>query len=181
MVARLFLLFTITTLVEMFLLVKLAQWTSFGATVLLVLVTGFVGAWLARQQGMRVVAEIRRDLAAGKLPAAALVDGFCVLVAGIFLMTPGLLTDLAGFALLVPALRSGLRATLQQRLQNWMSQGGGQLNVVSFAGGMGGRSPFDGARPFDGASPLGAPPAEGPRRMRRREMASGDVIDVTPD
>ncbi len=109
---RLLLLFTLVPLSELFLLVELGRRMGTLPTVALVLLTGALGAWLARHQGLRVLAEIRREQAAGRLPAAALVDGLLVLVAGAVLLTPGLLTDLCGFALLIPAIRGAIRQRL---------------------------------------------------------------------
>jgi len=109
---RLLLLFTLVPLSELFLLVELGRRLGTWPTIALVLATGALGAWLARRQGLRVLAEIRAEQAAGRLPTAALVDGLLVLVAGAVLLTPGLLTDLCGFALLVPAIRGAIRRRL---------------------------------------------------------------------
>lgn len=113
MFLRLLLLFTLVPLTELFLLVELGRRMGTLPTVALVLATGALGAWLARRQGLRVLGEIRSEQAAGRLPAAALVDGLLVLVAGAVLLTPGLLTDLFGFALLVPQVRGVVRRRLR--------------------------------------------------------------------
>nr|XP_061810477.1 UPF0716 protein YtzA-like [Nerophis lumbriciformis] len=121
MFLRLLLLFTLVPLTELLLLVELGRRMGPLPTVALVLITGALGAWLARRQGLRVLSEIRREQTAGRLPAAALVDGLLVLVAGAVLLTPGLLTDLFGFALLIPqvraAVRQRLRAAFGRRIQ----------------------------------------------------------------
>jgi UPF0716 protein FxsA len=121
MVGRLFLLFTVVTLVEMFLLVKLAMWMSFGWTLLLVIATGFAGAWLARREGVRVLVEVRTQMAQGRVPALPLVEGLCILLAGALLMTPGVLTDIVGFALVLPAPRRVLAAYWLVRMQGWIA------------------------------------------------------------
>ena len=72
--------------------------------------TGFVGASLARQQGISTLARLRKDLDAGRLPAEAIIDGVMILVAAAVLITPGVLTDLFGFLCLVPAFRRPLKA-----------------------------------------------------------------------
>ena len=102
----LFLLFTAIPLVELWLLFQLSGWLGFPATITLVLGTGFAGAALARWQGWQVMARVQEQMRQGMLPAGALGDGALILVAGVLLITPGVLTDLFGLALLVPPVRA---------------------------------------------------------------------------
>ena len=106
MLFYLFLLFTVVPLVELALLVWLGGQTVWWVPILLVLADGIIGALLWRSQGFKVIARIQDDLAAGKMPADALVDGLLVFLAGALLITPGMLTDVAGFALLLPPIRA---------------------------------------------------------------------------
>lgn len=112
MFLRLLLLLTIVPLVELVILLQLAHRFSWQATIALVIVTGVLGAWLARREGLKTFARIQADLAQGIPPAATLVDGALILVAGIVLVTPGILTDLCGFALLIPPMRRWVRRHL---------------------------------------------------------------------
>ncbi len=133
MFLRLLLLFTLVPLAELVLLLYLGQWMGLLATLALVLATGALGAWLARSQGTQVVAAIRSETAAGRMPALALVDGALVLVAGAVLLTPGLLTDLFGFALLLPPFRRRIRDRLVARLRSaatTRAAGGENANVI---------------------------------------------------
>jgi UPF0716 protein FxsA len=139
MLARLVLLFALVPLVELFLLLKLAQVIEFGPTVALVLGTGVVGAWLVRRQGVRTLALIREDLAAGRMPADRILSGVFILVGGAFLVTPGILTDVAGFLLMVPGNRRFLAHWLRQRASDRMQSGGGE--VFFFHVGPGGATP----------------------------------------
>jgi UPF0716 protein FxsA len=119
-VARLFLLFTLVPLVELWLLLRLGRILGPGPTVALVLVTGLVGAFLARREGGRVLRRWREDLAMGRLPEEGLASGLLVLIGGVLLVTPGVLTDLVGLLLLVPGTRRlaalYLRAHVARRL-----------------------------------------------------------------
>ena len=118
MLIRLLLLFTLVPLLELFLLLKLTEWwDSAWYTFLLVIATGVVGAALARWQGIRTWQRFHRDLAEGRLPADALVDGMLIFLAGGLLLTPGILTDLVGFALLLPPVRAILKSRLRKRFQ----------------------------------------------------------------
>jgi UPF0716 protein FxsA len=117
----LFLLFTVVPLLELALLVWVGGQTAWWVPVLLVLVDAALGAALIRWQGIRVVRRIQEDLAAGRMPGDALIDGALFLVAAALLIAPGILTDVVGFALLIPPLRAlvnrGVSAWLRHHVQ----------------------------------------------------------------
>lgn len=108
-IVRLIIVFTLLPLIELWLLMKISKAFSLALTIGLVLITGFIGALLARRQGLQVWHRIQRQLSQGQSPTHELLDGMLILLAGAVLITPGVLTDIAGFALLVPALRSMLK------------------------------------------------------------------------
>jgi UPF0716 protein FxsA len=117
MFLRLLLLFTVVPLVELFLLVKLGTVIGIGPTVLIVITTGVLGAWLARWQGLGVLRRLTQDLNEGRLPADALIDGILILIAGAVLLTPGLITDALGFVLLIPQSRIFVRRLIRARFE----------------------------------------------------------------
>lgn len=117
MLARLFLLFTLVPLVELYVLIRFTQMTqSIALTLAIVVGTGILGAVLARQQGWRAWREIQSQLSAGQMPTEAVQDGLLILLAGALLVTPGLLSDLAGIALLIPPVRRLVRYWLAGRM-----------------------------------------------------------------
>ncbi len=116
MILYLLTLFVVVPLVELALLLWLAEQISWQATILLVLITGIVGSIAARRQGLGIWLQVQRQLQAGELPGASIVDGVLVLVAGALLITPGILTDMVGFALLVPLVRRQIRRRLMRAL-----------------------------------------------------------------
>jgi UPF0716 protein FxsA len=113
---KLLLLFITLPLVELFLLVWLGSVTRVWVPVALVIVTGLAGAWLMKLQGRRVLRDIRQEVEIGNIPHDALLDGLFILVGGILLLTPGMITDLAGILLLLPPTRSILR----KRAKAWI-------------------------------------------------------------
>lgn len=113
---RLFLLFTLVPALELFLLLQIGAWLGPLPAFGLVLGTGVVGAWLARRQGVTVVLRLVQDAQRGVPPAEALVEGALVVVGGLLLVTPGVLTDLTGLVLLVPPVRRWLAPRLLRRL-----------------------------------------------------------------
>ncbi len=109
---RLSLLLIVVPLLEVVLLLGLADLTGFTTTLAIVIVTGICGAWLLRRQGLKSLRNIRTELSGGRLPPTELLDGVLILMAGVLLLTPGVLTDLLGIALLVPWTRSVFRRWL---------------------------------------------------------------------
>lgn len=117
MLFRLILLLTTVPLVELVLLLWVAKRISWGPTILLVIGTGALGAVLARHQGIRTIARIRAEVASGKTPTGSMLDGMMILIAGIVLMTPGILTDALGFLLLVPPFRKWVGRVIGRSIQ----------------------------------------------------------------
>lgn len=112
---KFFLILILIPLVEFVLLNQLYQRTNFLTALFVVFATGIVGLNLARRQGMKAWAAIHREMATGRTPSQEIMNGVMILLAGTFLITPGLLTDCVGFALLIPKLR----IQLGQRLSKW--------------------------------------------------------------
>lgn len=123
MLGRLFLLFTIVPIIEIWLLIKVGRVIGALPTVCLLLVISMVGAWLAKSRGLRTVAAIRDELAAGRLPASSLLDGAMILAGGILLLTPGFFTDFLGLFFLFPVSRTLLKKWLRRVLERELSRG----------------------------------------------------------
>jgi len=123
MLLRLVLLFTLVPLVELVLLLVLADEIGWQYTLGIVLGTGILGASLAHWQGGRCWRRVHQELAAGRIPGDPLLDGLMILLAGALLITPGVLTDAVGFALLVPPARAVLRRRLKGRFRARMHFG----------------------------------------------------------
>lgn len=131
MFARLAFLFVVVPLLELALLVQLGQWVGLWPTLALVLATGVAGASLARAQGLRTLAAFQSELAAGRLPSGPLMDGLAVLVGGAFLLTPGLLTDVAGFSLMIPVTRRWIQRRVSARLRRMQTEGTLRVGIVT--------------------------------------------------
>lgn len=124
---RLVLLFTVIPLVELALLIKVGEKIGAVNTILIVVLTGTAGAALARAQGLGTLARIRESLSRGELPAIPLLDGVLILAAGLLLLTPGLITDAAGFLLLIPFTRARVKNRLLGRLRRMVERGDGRV------------------------------------------------------
>ncbi|MRX71751.1 membrane protein FxsA [Bacillus lacus] len=83
-------------------------------TVLLIITTGLLGAWLAKQQGLETLRRAQEQMRYGQVPGGAIIDGLCILVGGVLLLTPGFITDGIGFSLLIPATRNLIKPFIQK-------------------------------------------------------------------
>lgn len=130
LLAKLFLIFTVIPLVELTLLLRIGERVGLGVTLGIVVVTGLVGAALARAAGLRALQRVQADMAAARVPTDSLLDGLLILMAGAMLVTPGVLTDIAALTLLTPFGRAPVRAYLKRRFARTLqAQGGGPVVI----------------------------------------------------
>ena len=115
MFQRLLAAFILVPLMELMLLIQVANHTSFLTTIMLVIITGIIGSWLARREGIMTWFRFQSTLSEGRVPSSEIQDGLMIVFAAALLLTPGLLTDAIGFTLLVPQGRELVRKTLLRR------------------------------------------------------------------
>lgn len=111
-------IFIIIPLMEIIILVKIGAGIGFWPTLALIAVPGFLGAAMARSQGIAVLAEIKREIAMGRLPGIKIFDGFLIFCGGLLLITPGIITDIIGLSVLFPGVRKIYRGLILNRLWN---------------------------------------------------------------
>ncbi|MFC1579591.1 FxsA family protein [Thermodesulfobacteriota bacterium] len=117
---KLFLAFTIIPVLELYILIEIGSYLGALNTIMVVIVTGFVGAYLARLQGFQTMLRVRERLNHGEMPTEGLIDALLILLAGIVLLTPGFLTDIAGLLILIPQTRNRFKGWLMWKLENWI-------------------------------------------------------------
>lgn len=105
MLLKLILVFTIIPVIELAILIEIGSRLGLLMTLAIVIITGITGAVFAKYQGLIVVYRIKRSLNIGHLPADDIISAMLVLAGGLLLLTPGLLTDIAGFSLVIPVSR----------------------------------------------------------------------------
>ncbi|MGM0420419.1 MAG: FxsA family protein [Bacillota bacterium] len=130
MFIRLLLLFTLVPMIELALLIQVGGVIGIIPTLILVAATGVIGVSLAKMQGFLVVNKLRSNLNQGKLPADEIIQGVMILVGGAMLLTPGLLTDVAGFLFILPGSRPFIANLLKKYLQKYIekSEGSSSFN-----------------------------------------------------
>jgi len=128
------LLFVVGPIVELYVIIQVAGVIGGWETIALLLVESALGAWLMKNQGRGVWRRIQTQLQGHQLPTRELVDGGLIIFAGALMLTPGFLTDVLGFALLIPATRAPIRAMLMRRFTRRLGTG------FTFIGGLPGRN-----------------------------------------
>lgn len=164
-------LFIVLPIAELWVIIEVGQAIGVLPTLALLVLDGFVGAALARSQGRTVWQRFNRALSEGRVPARETLDGAMIILGGALLLAPGFITDVIGFALLLPPTRALLRgfvARLARRRVSFswvfMSSGGGRGPV----GGPGpGPRPRSRGYDYEGtAREVDDPPGELPRGAR---------------
>ncbi|RSL32964.1 membrane protein FxsA [Salibacterium salarium] len=92
-------------------------------TILLIILTGLLGAWLAKREGLETIRTAQLQMQNGEVPNSLVIDGICILIGGTVLLTPGFITDTIGFLLLIPYTRGMLKALLQKLFNKLLSNG----------------------------------------------------------
>ncbi|WLR44167.1 FxsA family protein [Bacillus carboniphilus] len=90
-------------------------------TVLLIIFTGIVGAYLAKKQGLETIRKVQGEMSMGLIPQDTILDGLCILVGGVVLLTPGFITDLMGFLLLFPTTRNMIKPGLVRIIRHFIN------------------------------------------------------------
>ncbi|PTL39857.1 FxsA family protein [Alkalicoccus saliphilus] len=105
--------------------VILLSWNTIGLalTVLLIILTGLLGAWLARREGLQAIRRAQLKTSQGQVPGEEILDGVCILIGGVVLLTPGFITDALGFLLLIPATRQMFKKLLQRAYEKMVYSG----------------------------------------------------------
>jgi len=164
----LFLLFVAVPIIEIAVLLRVGSSIGWLSTLLIVIGTAALGTWMLRQQGARTLQSARSRLDAGQLPADELLEGVVLLFGGTMLLTPGFVTDAAGFLCLLPVSRRWLAQRIGRQAMT-------RAGVTTFGAGRAGPVPPDAkgrADAFDGAANEVRKPA-GPGARGK----GGDVID----
>lgn len=119
----LILLFIIVPTAELALLIYSGQLLGFLPTISLILLTGVFGAYFAKRQGVKAWIDLRTRMTNMETPGDALIDSFCILVAGILLVSPGFITDVMGLLLLFSWPRNLIRPFIQRWIYKKMKNG----------------------------------------------------------
>ena len=127
-------LFVILPFIELVLLFKIGAAIGLLETLVIIIATGVAGAGLARHQGFYTIAKIRLRVNRGEIPTDEILNGFFILCASLLLVTPGFITDIVGFSLLVPILRKQIQKAASKLIKEHfvVSSGVGQQQYTYY-------------------------------------------------
>lgn len=127
--------FIVVPVVEIYVIVEVADGLGWGNTILILILDSLIGAWLVRWQGLTVIGRAQNTMNRGELPTRELFDGVLILMAGALLLTPGFVTDGIGVAFLLPPVRAGMRAWLNRSWKRRMVRHEGTFRGTTGFGG----------------------------------------------
>lgn len=173
---RLVLLFTIVPIVELYLLLLLGSLLGFWPTLGIVIGTAFLGSFLSKREGLRVWRDYQRAMSEMRMPEEGIISGLLVLVGAVLLITPGVLTDLTGLLLMIPAVRRVVARFVEKRLRASFETGSSEAFFVETVMGPSGavrrRVHVRSGSSARGPAPVAAAPAEPSAALE------GDVVDA---
>jgi len=131
MFTLLVILFTVVPAIEIYLLFSIGSLIGGLNTLAVVIITGIVGAALAKSQGLAIISAIQNDLQKGALPARQIVHGLLVFGGGLLLLTPGFATDILGLSMVFPGTRHVIAVWLESYFKNAIKNGTMQFHTSS--------------------------------------------------
>jgi len=132
LIFKLFLLFSVTSLIELSLLIWIGQYLGIAVTIGLVILTAVIGATMAKIEGIRIWSRLRQELRRGEMPGNSLIEGALIFAGGITFLTPGFLTDTLGILCLIPVTRRLFRDWVKGWFRRNFRNGGGYSFQVGF-------------------------------------------------
>ena len=116
-------LLILTPILDLYILIKASQTMGFGTTILLIILTGIAGYYLAKSEGKLVIRNINREMSQGNVPGNELLNGLCILVGGLFLLMPGIVTDIIGITMVIPGTRDYYKEYFKRWLKKMVDKG----------------------------------------------------------
>jgi len=120
---KLLILFVIVPVTELYILIEVGKKIGSLTTIGIIILTGIIGAYLVKGQGFMILKKIQNDLNEGIMPGDSLIQGAIILAGGIFLLTPGFVTDILGFIFLIPVSRRVVKKYLLKWLKGKIKEG----------------------------------------------------------
>jgi UPF0716 protein FxsA len=119
----LILLFILVPIAELYVIIQVGGAIGAGPTIAILILDGFLGAFLLRHQGRAAWVRFNRALAENRIPHKEVLDGVLIIFGGALLLTPGFLTDIVGLILLIPPTRALVRALMARIVRGRLSMG----------------------------------------------------------
>lgn len=116
------LIFILVPVAELGVLLFSGKTIGVWPTLILLIVTGLLGSYLAKKQGINTIRRVQEQIQSGRVPGNEILDGLCVLFGGILLLSPGFLTDILGLILLLPFTRTLIKPFMLKLIRKWIDK-----------------------------------------------------------
>lgn len=164
------LLFLVVPILEIYVLIQVGHVIGAGWTVLLLIADAVFGAWLVKREGRRAWTALQQSIGTGRMPTRELSDAGLILIGGTLMISPGFVTDIVGFVLILPFTRPLARRVLSAYLARRVRLIGGPPDGSGAGGGFG-----PGGFGPPGFAP-GSSPNDDPGNGRRPGPGTGPVV-----
>ena len=146
----LLLLLVVAPLLELYVILQVAEVIGGWETIALLVLESMIGAWLLKRQGLSVLARVSSAVNEGRVPGKEMVDGLLLLVAGALMLAPGFVGDIIGYLLVIPPTRAIIRVPIMRR---FTAGGFGSVGSAFGSVGQAGAGRFVGTFRVRGGSP----------------------------
>jgi UPF0716 protein FxsA len=119
----LLILFTVVPALEFYLLFKIGANIGAFNTFSIIIITGILGAHMAKREGLSVLHKLQQELSQNRMPAKQIIHGLMVFSGGCLLLTPGFITDILGFSMVLPGSRNIIASFLSLYIKNAIKNG----------------------------------------------------------
>ena len=164
--ARILAVLLIVPAIELIALIWLTDVTNIWVSVGLIVFTALLGGYYLKREGLAAWKRFNERLGVGDLPSDELIDGIIILCAGALLLTPGVLTDLSGFAAIFPPSRALIRKQVQKWADKAMQKSAMSMTFGSFGGAEMDFHEFSTPPSYPPEAEWGGTPAEQPRHIQ---------------
>jgi UPF0716 protein FxsA len=127
----LFFIFIVVPIVELYVIVQVADVIGVLETIALLIVVAILGSWLLKRQGMAAWSRFRLAMAEGRVPTEEITDGMMIMFGGALLLTPGFVSDALGFVLLFPPTRAVVKAASRRTIKRWVLRRTGTSGIYA--------------------------------------------------
>ena len=110
-------------ILEVSIFISIGTVIGLGPTLTIVIATAIIGAALVKKQGLKTLFSAQKNLGNNQLPIQEFFDGLFLIVAGLFLITPGFVTDGIGLLLFLPQIKMLLKNVISNMLVARTSKG----------------------------------------------------------
>ena len=122
MFLKFLIIFIVVPLIELYFLLEISQLIGVFTTVMIIVFTGAAGVSIAKRQGYQVINNIRSTLNSGEMPTDDLISALLILIGGVTLLTPGFITDITGFLLILPGSRDLIGALVKKYFLKYVKE-----------------------------------------------------------